>query len=752
VAVPADLRHVRGFRHDRLPLKHRVRGRTLGRVLAGAVLVVLAGCGSEPKPSVTLTFPANGSTTVDAAPTFVGMAGVEPSDEPPVRVRLYVGTKLAVRPVRTLIGIRRLDGSYSIASPKLTPGTYTAQAEQRDDLGRVGKSLPNTFTIGSAYWRETLADEPVAYWRLGEDDGTVAADEAGTSAGVYSNGVTIGRSGALTGDRNTAASFDGFDGSVTVPSSRRLNLVSGVTLEAWLKRRKSGSWQNVVAKPGSGATAQQNYALWLNPSSQVVAYFGNGSSSLGVYTPDSIDTSWHHLVATYDNATARIYVDGVLRVSTRSRLRLTANSEPLTIGRSSDGVRVFGGLIDEVAVYGRALSASRIREHYRERDSIDRTPPIVSLTTPGDDSSTVDARPHFAGGARVTSSDSSRVTVRIYRGSSAVGRPVQSVTTTRLSTGAWSVVAEAPLPFGAYTARAEQSDLAGNIGKSAPSTFSITAEAPSPDPVVAAAGDIADCADDGDEATASLLLHLRGASVLTLGDNAYPSGSRESFADCYAPSWGRLQLRTRPALGDHDYGTPQASGYFTYFARQLARFGRTAIDPTRGYYSYDLGSWRVVVLNGACGRSARLCDATDQAAWLDRDLASHPRMCTLAILHPPRFSSGAVHGNNATMRRYWEVLYGHGVDVILSGDEHLYERYAPQDPDGLYDPEGGLRQFIVGTGGGSLYSFARINANSEVRYNGSHGILRLTLHPTSYEWEFMPTSGSFSDAGTTRCH
>jgi hypothetical protein len=294
--------------------------------------------------------------------------------------------------------------------------------------------------------------------------------------------------------------------------------------------------------------------------------------------------------------------------------------------------------------------------------------------------------------------------------------------------------------------------VSGNLGKSAPASFQVVASSSTSDPVLAGAGDIADCTDTGVQATANLILGLPSATVQTFGDNAYPNGSASDFANCYDPSWGQFKSRTRPAIGDHEYATPNASGYFNYFANQLAPFGANASDPNRAYYSYDLGAWHVVVLNAACGTSAPACDKNAQLSWLDSDLGTHPNTCTLAVLHKNRFSSGTVHGNNAQMQPYWNVLYANGTDVVVGGDEHVYERYAPQDLQGFYDPAQGLREFIVGTGGGSLYTFGNINANSEVRYRASYGVFKLTLHPTSYEWQYIPTSGSFADTGSTSCH
>jgi acid phosphatase type 7 len=270
---------------------------------------------------------------------------------------------------------------------------------------------------------------------------------------------------------------------------------------------------------------------------------------------------------------------------------------------------------------------------------------------------------------------------------------------------------------------------------------------PISDPVLVGAGDIADCASSGDEATAKLLDDLSG-TVYTLGDNAYEYGAPSEFSECYDPTWGRHKARTRPSVGNHDYYTPEASGYFDYF-------GSAAGDPKKGYYSYDLGGWHIVVLNskcwevevGGCGSFSLMVN------WLEQDLASSPLRCTLAYWHHPLFSSG-YHGNIPRMKPSWEALYAADAEVVLNGHDHNYERFAPQSPSGAADDARGIRQFVVGTGGGELRPFrTTIEAHSEVRNANTFGVLKLTLHPNSYEWKFVPVGGTtFTDSGTSDCH
>ena len=280
------------------------------------------------------------------------------------------------------------------------------------------------------------------------------------------------------------------------------------------------------------------------------------------------------------------------------------------------------------------------------------------------------------------------------------------------------------------------------LGKAAPSSGpSVVA-----DPVLVGAGDIAGCTSPGDEATARLLDSIPG-TVFTAGDNAYPNGTASEFASCYGPSWGRHKDRTRPAPGNHDYETPEAGGYFAYF-------GAAAGPADRGYYSYDLGSWHVVALNSNCGAVGGCHAGSPQEQWVRSDLAAAAAtQCTVAYWHHPRFTSGAVHPNATFMRPIFQALYDSGAEVVVSGHNHNYERFAPQDAQGARDDSRGIRQFVVGTGGISHYRFDAPKPNSEVRSSGVFGVLKLTLHTSSYDWGFVPAAGGgFRDSGSANCH
>jgi hypothetical protein len=279
--------------------------------------------------------------------------------------------------------------------------------------------------------------------------------------------------------------------------------------------------------------------------------------------------------------------------------------------------------------------------------------------------------------------------------------------------------------------------------------------APSPPaPILVAAGDIATCTGDGAEATAQLLDGLFPAGtpaergvVAALGDNAYPQGSLGEYMACYDPTWGRHRARTRPAPGNHEYLTPGAEGYYSYF-------GSAAGDPERGYYSYDVGAWHVEVLNSNCPAVGGCEAGSPQETWLRADLAAHPSPCALAYWHHPRFSSGTVHGDQLFVRDLWLALQDHGVEIALAGHEHDYERFAPQDADGRADAVRGVRAFVVGTGGHDvLYALGPPRPNSEVRQTGTYGVLELTLRTGGYDWRFLAAAGAtFTDAGSDVCH
>jgi hypothetical protein len=262
------------------------------------------------------------------------------------------------------------------------------------------------------------------------------------------------------------------------------------------------------------------------------------------------------------------------------------------------------------------------------------------------------------------------------------------------------------------------------------------------------AGDIASCNYTQDSATARLLGRIPG-TVFTLGDNVYPAGTAEQFRDCYKPTWGTYKKRTRPTAGNHDYFTAGARPYFDYFGWRAGR-------PSRGYYSYDRGSWHIVALNSNCNedRVGGCGSSSPQGRWLSNNLVNHPARCTLAYFHHPLYASGT--GSDAPeVKPLWRILYDQGAEVILSGHAHRYERFRPITPDGDPDPANGIRQFIVGTGGapgGGEYN-GPDDPNMQRMKLGTPGVLKLNLSAGTYQWKFVPVAGkTFTDSGTDECH
>ena len=251
--------------------------------------------------------------------------------------------------------------------------------------------------------------------------------------------------------------------------------------------------------------------------------------------------------------------------------------------------------------------------------------------------------------------------------------------------------------------------------------------------------------------TAEVIGHIAPHAVLALGDNQYDAGELENFMFAYQPSWGRFKAVTRPVPGNHEYQMPFARGYYDYFNGQGRQTG-PAGDRGRGYYSFDMGAWHFIALNSNC-REVGGCQAgSPQEVWLRVDLQTSDPRCTLAYFHHPLFASGP-NGNHPQMRPLWQALYDFGVDVVLSAHDHLYERYAPQTPQGVADPVRGIRQFVVGTGGHSLTHFVAVQPNSEVRSNQAFGVLKMELGGDGYTWEFRPVvGGRFSDSGSGTCH
>jgi 3',5'-cyclic AMP phosphodiesterase CpdA len=282
------------------------------------------------------------------------------------------------------------------------------------------------------------------------------------------------------------------------------------------------------------------------------------------------------------------------------------------------------------------------------------------------------------------------------------------------------------------------------------------APAPPATVTVYAAGDIARCPNGAKwsgaaETAATVAAGLASdpsAIVLALGDTTYPVGAMAEFTDCYGPTWGRFKDRTWPAPGNHEYATQDAAPYFAYFGARAAR----------GWYSFDVGGWHVVSLDSNLGPDRHPQRHAEQLAWLRADLAAHPARCTLAFWHHPLYTSGGHGSGTATMRAAWQLLLDAGAELVLSGHDHDYERFAPQDADGRADRAHGMRQFVVGTGGAYPTPFLLTMAHSEVRDSGRIGVLRLRLYDGGYEWDFLESGRTTElglpplDHGREACH
>jgi hypothetical protein len=277
--------------------------------------------------------------------------------------------------------------------------------------------------------------------------------------------------------------------------------------------------------------------------------------------------------------------------------------------------------------------------------------------------------------------------------------------------------------------------------------------------ILIATGDIASCTSEGDEMTATMVDSILKAdstaqvedAVAALGDNAYPSGSARDYARCFTPSWGdsnkRIMERIRPTPGNHEHLTNMAAPYYEYF-------GDRAGSSKKGYYSYDLGEWHVVVLNSeiVVNTSFNSSEQDAQRDWLKDDLAKNQKTCTLAYMHHPRFSSGW-HGSDLRLEPLWQIMYDAGVDLVIAGHDHEYERFRPQTPQGVADTTRGIPQFVIGTGGGELRGFrTRPEPNSAARVEGRFGVLKLSLGAAGYQHAFLDVQGGIWDPGAGACH
>lgn len=405
-----------------------------------------------------------------------------------------------------------------------------------------------------------------------------------------------------------------------------------------------------------------------------------------------------------------------------------------------------GGASLEEYVYSTGSSGDSFEIDGMSLDDGSGAPPPADTTPPD---TTITAGP--ADGSTTTSTDAS------FSFTSTEAGTFQCA----LDGAAWSACSSPQAYSGlsqtSHTFQVRAIDQAGNVDAT-PASRSWTVSAPTPppppppsgsDPTMLLVGDehACDSAPGAFSAVGRLIGNLDPSGVdpiASLGDESGDQGTAAEFTNCFDPVWHPYKARTHPAIGNHDWTTGNADGYFGYW-------GAAAGPVNQGWYSYDVGTWHVIVLSSYCGKVGGCGLGSPQVAWLKSDLAAHKTQCTLAYWHHPLFTSSPQPGTSGNTSAFWSVLYANGADVVVNAHVRMYERFAPQDPNGVATANG-IREFVVGTGGGQLATYSSRAANSEVIDDTTYGVLQLTLHPGSYDWKFVPALGSFTDAGSGSCH
>jgi acid phosphatase type 7 len=470
----------------------------------------------------------------------------------------------------------------------------------------------------------------------------------------------------------------------------------------------------------------------MRSSSGRLIYWNQVTGVLSTSATSITTGAWHELqIHASINGTSglfEVWLDGV-RINDVSRTDNlgTSNISRVNIGDPATG-RTFDVAFDSVIV---TLS-----------------PDVVPPTVPSGVSATAIGPTHVNVTWTPSTDNVAVATYSIFRDGALAGTMGANAT-------AFADFAATPSTSPSY--QVEAVDASGNrSGRSA----GVQATTPAPtggDPTILAVGDIACDPDNPDynggqgtavdcrqKYTSDVAFNANPSAILVLGDDQYEDGGYAKFQTSYDTSWGRVRTITHPVPGNHEYRNSIAFGYYTYF-------GAAAGDPTKGYYSYDVGAWHIIALNSECLQIGGCGHGSPEETWLLADLAAHSNTCTLAYWHEARFSSGT-NGSYPDYDAFWQDLYGAGVDLVLNGHDHDYERFAPQDSFANPDPLG-IREFVVGTGGRNLTVLGQTQANSEVFRSDTFGVLQLTLHPSGYDWSFLPEAGgSFTDAGSGSCH
>jgi acid phosphatase type 7 len=748
----------------------------------GPIATPGGGSANAPAAAIALSQPARDSVLATSAPVFGGTAGA-PSL---VTATVHAGTSAAGAAVEQAVALPAPDGSFRAAAGSLADGSYTVTASQTDALGRsasdtrtfaidtVAPALALTLTPAApdglnGYYTSTpdvslsasdphltgvtctvdgtTADEPASATIAVPGDGPhaiscTAADAAGNSTSKTQSFTVASVGPTVTLADPTDASLGGdatptFDGTASASGTVTVTIRdgSGSAVQTLAATPSGGHWSVHAAALGDGSYTAQ--------ATQSDAAGNSGHSATHGFT---VDASAPTLSLTLDPAApngSNGYYTRVPAISVSAgdphlaqlacTVDGTTTDEPLSgttsIAVSGDGSHSVSCTATD-AVGNQTTSAKTFK--------VLSTRPTVTIADPAAGATTDSQTPTIDGSA---SGGSFAVTVAVYAGSAATGTPAQTLTATPDGTGNWSLVAP-QLHAGTYTLVASQPNVAGNTGSSPARSFQTPA-------LLVSAGDISG-PGDSDAATAALIGAANPDVLAPLGDNAYESGSAYEYSSYYGPTWGQYLSITRPTPGNHDYETSGATGYFGYF-------GSAAATPGKGWYSYDLGSWHVVVLNSSDGCGTVSCaSGSAQEQWLKADLAAHPGMCTLAYWHHPLFTSDGLDAvtNLTAAKPFWQDLYAARADVVLNGHAHLYERFDPQDPNGNLDTANGIREFTVGTGGDAEHPVApNHQPNSAILDNQTFGVLELTLRPHGYTWRFVPISGqTFTDSGNASCH
>jgi hypothetical protein len=576
------------------------------------------------------------------------------------------------------------------------------------------------------------------------------------------------------------------------------------TVETWFKRTGAGiatrtgagGLDNVVplvAKgraEADGSNVDMNYLLGIDSvTGRLVADFEEGAAgaSPGLNHPVSGQTVvtsgvWHHAAATYDGTTWRLYLDGAADGSSVVGQPARGDSvQHASLGTAMNSTGAadgfFAGVLDEVRIWsvarsGTQIAAARDQEITSASGLIGRwgfsegagtlaratagsvdgqlvkgagwgagfVPPAagpdVALVSPADGSTGHSAPVSI--GIRVTDPAGRPMSVTFYARPSASGVYASIGTRSAVASGAQATVS---WPSPSDGQRFEWYAVADNGSTSTTSPVWTFRTRPGPDPVIVGAGDIAKCELTGDEATGAVLQGVDGI-VFTTGDNVYPDGTAADFANCYDPSWGPVRDRTRPVPGNHEWNTGSLAGYNAYF-------GAAATDAGgKSWYSYDISDrWHAIVLDTECDRVGGCGPGSPQETWLRADLAAHATDNVVVMWHKPRFSSA--FNSDPALQTFVEDLYAAGVDLLLVGHDHVYERFAPLNPSGQVDSARGIPMFTLGTGGAAHHDFVSVRTGSLVRNNDTYGVVKFTLHEDSIDWRFLPEDGkTFTDSGS----